>query len=76
MPLRVELYNMSVRLLGAGGTNGAWFEAQNEAAGNPDVVNALAKPLLAWHREVGPKAGDCDWLCGLKFFSESAKLRV
>lgn len=49
---RVELYNLSVANLGV---NGAFFEAQNEAAAHPDVVKAMAEPLLAWHKEVGPE---------------------
>ena len=49
-PLRVELYNMSIAGLGLGGTNGAFFEAQNEARHYPEVVEAMVKEILPWHR--------------------------
>ena len=52
---RVELYNMSVRQMGTDAMNGAFFEGQNHAAAHADVVAAMAAPLLAWHRQVGPK---------------------
>jgi len=49
---RVELYNMSIRNLGA---NGAFFEAHNLAVDYPNVVAAMAADLLAWHKEIGPE---------------------
>ncbi len=55
LPLRVELYNMSVSQLQTNAMNGAFFgEAQNYAGGNEALIAALAAPLLAWHRGVGP----------------------
>ena len=45
---------MSLRVLKSGGTNGAFFESQNEAANHPEVVARMAKPLLEWHRAIGP----------------------
>jgi len=53
-PRRVELYNMSVKLLGSGRMGGSYFESSSEAEAHPDVVAQLAAPLLKWHREVGP----------------------
>ena len=52
---RVELYNMSVHLLASGGTNGGFFETQNEASRFPEVVSSMAKGLLDWHHAIGPE---------------------
>lgn len=57
---RVELYNMSMAQLGTGSMNGAFFEAQNLANQYPDVVKSMAKPLLDWHRAVGPRRPNAD----------------
>ena len=46
---------MSVHQMGSDAMNGAFFEAQNEAAAHADVVSAMAAPLLEWHRQVGPR---------------------
>jgi hypothetical protein len=35
--------------LSAGGTNGAFFESQNEAQHHPEVVDAMVKAVLPWH---------------------------
>lgn len=51
---RVELYNMSVAQFGTEALSGAFLEARNMAADFPETVAAMAAPLLAWHREVGP----------------------
>lgn len=32
--------------LASGGTNGAFYEAQNEAANHPQVVDAMVKEIL------------------------------
>jgi hypothetical protein len=50
-PLRVELYNMSIAGLELGGTNGAFFEAQNEARHYPEVVEAMVREVMPWHRK-------------------------
>jgi len=46
-PDRIELYNMSINQLPE--LSGTFFEAQNEAKGNPEVVQRLMAKALSWH---------------------------
>ena len=56
-PLRVELYNMSMAGLGL---NGAFFEAQNEARHYPQVVEAMVREIMPWHRSTPVPFGAAD----------------
>lgn len=50
---RVELYNLSLSLLGA--HTGAFFESQNIKGGNDQLVQELQDIALAWHNSIPPE---------------------